>query len=987
MERPEEIERAARKRQERFEDRLMWGGIVLVLALGGAWWWFSSDRSNVYSADEHLSRARGFTAEDNVRAGIIEYQNAIQLEPGNLDARAELGVLQLRLGALGAALKELRQARRLGDRTPGLTLSIVRALLGSRRYKEALVELEAPEVANPQYAIDTSLLAAQAWVGLGEPDRGRELYESVLATNPEVASAEIGLARIYLDRGNEAEGLRRIARAMEIDPTYAPAHMQRGQVALAQGQFDVAEASYAEAVRLDAWNVSARIGKARALVAQNALEAARDELHVLRKYAPGHTAVNFLRALVARRDFDNNRARSALSAVLRKNPEHYPSLLLLGSIQHESGELAAALSNLTRFVRAHPNHVYALRRLAGAQIELGLYEDAASKLVRVLEIEPRNLDVLSLLGQLYSEQSRYQLARDYFEQAVLLEPDDATLRTYLGMAELSVGDTERGISHLEVARAAAQDSLKSDVLLFFAKIKAGRTDDALVTARELVGERPYEAAFHNLLGIGLEATGDAKGAEVAYRKAFDLDSSDPAAALNLGRLKRFAGDSEGAKRRYAAVQEGTEPGSPPHVGATIALAELAEEEGNAELARQQYASVLEFEEGNVPAAMGLAGLAEGAGNSAEAKVVLELARARNPDALEPRLALIERYHRDKEWDALLPVAEEAQALIPRDPGVLRVLGEAYIRREALDKALGAYQQLVDVAPAVGDAHYRLGAVYVLKRELGTALGFFARALELDSKHIGARLGLGALSLTQQDISAAEGHLRRARQIGGDDHGTTVLEGDIHFAKGKLREAIRSYKRAETEKLSPAVVIKLHSAQRRVGKTDEALATLDAWLDKHPTSIPILELAARAAIEEDRSEEAIDYFEKILSLQPQHARTLNNLAWMHFDLGDDRALEFAQRAWRVDEENPDYLFTLGWMTVTLGEVDLGLQYLRQAVRARPDDSNLRLRFAETLIDQERPIEARKQIDILLTSQAPIEHLESARALLSRIVDAG
>ncbi|MCH9670366.1 MAG: PEP-CTERM system TPR-repeat protein PrsT [Gammaproteobacteria bacterium] len=972
---------------DRLHDWLTWAITALLVVCGVGWWWWTSDTVVQFSSQEHLDRAREFRLKDNVRAAIVEYQNAIQKEPHQPELRAELGLLHLELGALSPALKELRQAERLGDKSPDIALGIVKGLLGAGRYKEALVSLEVPALAGKQFFVEVSLLTAQAWVGLGEHDRGRDIYQEILQAHPNTASAFIGLARLLLAGGQTAEADALVARATQIDPTYVPAHIQQGANALAKRDFEAAEAAYASAVQLSPRNVGALIGLSRALVAQQKHDAAREHLKVLDRYAPGHIAVIFLKALVARRDFDNQAAISGLKLVLRQDPDHFPAMLLLGSIQHESGELASSLSLLTRFIRAYPKHVYALRRLAGVQIEMGLFEDAAAKLVRVLEVEPRNLEVLNLLGQLYSEQSRYQVARDYFEQAVLLEPDDATMRTYLGISEISSGSVDSGIEQLEAARQASKQTLTADVLLFFAKMKAGQNEDALATALALIEQRPHESAYYNLAGIAQEALGDAGTAQTYYEKAVAINDDDSSAEMNLGRLHRRRGNIDEAQARYQSVKADAAPGSEPYTGSSIALAEIAEQKGDPELAREQYASVLEFDEGNVPAAIGLASLADGAGDTARGKALLELTRAKNPDALEPRLALIERYRRDEDWEMLLPVAEEAKALVPRDPGVLRILGEARARNGLLEEAVQIYERLTELAPDVGDAHYRLGSVLMLRREVSKARGKFERAVQLDSSHVAARLALGSVALFENDVQEARGHLRKAREGGGDIHGSMVLEGDIQLVMGDTAEAIRSYKRAQSQLLSPAVVVKLHAAQRKIGEEKQALETLEGWLAKHPNSIPILELAARAALEQSDLEGASKHFEEILKIKPRHARTLNNLAWFYFDQGDDRAMTFAQRAHRAEPTNSQYLFTIGWMTVTLGDVEVGLQYLRQAVRESPDDTNLRLRLSEALIEHERPVEARKQIDIVLASEAPAAHHESARSLLGKILEAG
>jgi tetratricopeptide (TPR) repeat protein len=77
---------------------------------------------------------------------------------------------------------------------------------------------------------------------------------------------------------------------------------------------------------------------------------------------------------------------------------------------------------------------------------------------------------------------------------------------------------------------------------------AGRVEEACKRYREAVQAAPGYVKAHLNLGIGLEAAGATESAIQSYEAALAIDSSDPFAAYNLGRLRYTHGLPAEAER-------------------------------------------------------------------------------------------------------------------------------------------------------------------------------------------------------------------------------------------------------------------------------------------------------------------------------------------------------------------------------------------------------------------------------------------------------
>jgi putative PEP-CTERM system TPR-repeat lipoprotein len=198
----------------------------------------------------------------------------------------------------------------------------------------------------------------------------------------------------------------------------------------------------------------------------------------------------------------------------------------------------------------------------------------------------------------------------------------------------------------------------------------------------------------------------------------------------------------------------------------------------------------------------------------------------------------------------------------------------------------------------------------------------------------------------------------------DDARGYVLEGDLWGNQQKWAEAESAFKAAQKRAPDDGMVAaKLHSIASSAGKGTAADAAADKWLREHPKDLALRNYLGERALRKQDYKSAARYYQTLVAQQPDNVRFLNNLAWVAGEVGDPKALSYAEKAAGLAPGNPAILDTLGTLLVKKGDVTQGLEKLQQAAQLAPNQSAIRLHLAKALIKVGDKASARKELDAL------------------------
>jgi arylsulfatase A-like enzyme/Flp pilus assembly protein TadD len=227
-----------------------------------------------------------------------------------------------------------------------------------------------------------------------------EQYRAALRSggNPAIVRAHLGRA---LRKQGELEPARlELAAALDLDPTFAPVHVDLAYLALARRDLPGAERSFGRAIELDPLDPEPHVGLGRIHLLQRDDAAAESEYRKALKLDP--------RDLEARVQLGNLRlkqrrideARTIFYQALADRPDSIEALLGLGNALAFQGDLSGAVAKFEAAVDKAPLSAAGWSALGFARLQLGQTSAARAALTKSLALEPDQPQVRSLLAQL-----------------------------------------------------------------------------------------------------------------------------------------------------------------------------------------------------------------------------------------------------------------------------------------------------------------------------------------------------------------------------------------------------------------------------------------------------------------------------------------------------------------------------------------------------------------------------------------------------------
>ena len=896
--------------------------------------------------EQLLAKARQERENGNYSAAIIHLKNALQKSPEHAEAYFLLGATYSDSGNLALAVTDLGKALDLGHDQTKVIPALGRALLSKGEFQKVFDKVRLEGETGNQVQAEVLTLHARASIGLNRRLEGRQLLEQALAKQPEYADALLTQARLEAGDKKLDEAARLIERAIASAPKSAEAWLMSGDLRRMRADWAGATQAYQKVLELYPNNIPARLAIASLQIEAGSFEEAGKHIGEVRKLAPNNPLTSYMQALIEFRKQNFSAARGMVLEVLKLAPNHMPSVLLAGGVEAALGSHNQAQTYLGQVLAQAPDNLYARKLLISSLLKSGRVPRAVEVLQPALQQAPEDGTLMGLAGEVYMQNNEFAKAAQYFDKAAKLEPKSAGAHIGLGLSRLAAGETDRALAELESAVQLDSGKYQADIILVTWHLNRGNYDQALKALGTLEKKQPDNPLTYNL-----------KAAIYNGKKDF------AAARKNLERALEL---------------------QPTYVPAAVNLAQLDLREKNSKAARGRLESIVEKDKNNVQALLALANLAPRIGATPKDVINwLERAATASPGSVQLQLMLARGYAQTGEVKKALEVARRVQASNPENPESLDTLGSVQIIAGEKDQALAAFGKLVQLQPKSPLALYRLATAQALASDAEASASTLKKALSLKPDYRDAQAALAQLEIRAGRYPAAMQIAQQLKKQVGKSPLGYALEGDVLMAEKKFALAVKSYETAFGLGKSGEFLVKLHRAAVLAGKPAEAESRLAQWLKDSPEDAGMRLYAADFSLNSGKYRDAIEQYEWLLRKQPDNVVVLNNLAWAYQRAKDPRALETAERAYKLRPDSADVTDTLGWILSERGNLGRGLELLQKAVAAAPDKQIIRFHLAQALLKSGEKAKARAELERIESTGTKFPQEAEAMSLLRQL----
>ena len=714
----------------------------------------------------HFDQGNAYVAEKRDDFAVIEYANAVRIDPKFGEARLKLAEAYERMNNLRAAFPEyIRAADALPDNR-AVQLKAIELLLLAQRYDDAKARATTLLVKNPK-DIEAMLLRANAMAQLKEVDQALAEVEEALKIQPNESRVFVSLGDVKMRTGDRQEAEAAFRQAVALEPASVGARMAFVNFLWSSGRYDEAEQEIKQALARQPRHVLANrmlaalyIGTKRTAEAEAPLKVVADAWPVPQP--------KFELAQYYRNAGRTDDAIALLTQLAADQTTFARAEAMIAEMDYARGRTQQAHTRVDALLARAPNEAAALVLKARWLTNEKKLDEALDRARAAVKADPQSVPAHFVLGQVQSERRDAAEAIKAYTEVLRLNP-----RVVLAQAELSrlnalSGNTEAAARYAQEARQNAPGSRNARVALVRSLLARRDLDGAGREVGDLLRALPNDAVVHALNGQLNAVRNDQKAARAAYDRALqlapgNLDAVGGLIALDLTD-KQFASAAKRVEAAMAAEPDRVEllavaarvyeqAGQPDKAEQVLRqavakdprfltgyglLAQLYVKQRRLDDARKEFEGIVKRDPRAVGARTMVGILLDSQGKRDEARRSYEATVAAVPVAPVAANNLAFIYAEEGvNLDMAVQLAAAAKKEMPNSPEVDDTLGWAYYKKELPSLAIGPLEESAKQRPDNPEILYHLGMTYAKLGDTDKAREALERALKLNPRLPGA----------------------------------------------------------------------------------------------------------------------------------------------------------------------------------------------------------------------------------------------------------
>jgi len=319
------------------------------------------------------------------------------------------------------------------------------------------------------------------------------------------------------------------------------------------------------------------------------------------------------------------------------------------------------------------------------------------------------------------------------------------------------------------------------------------------------------------------------------------------------------------------------------------------------------------------------------------KSMLEKVLQINPHHEEASIHMSIVLMEEGKFDLARERLEKVQALHSKNISVLRDLCLVWRSLKDTVRSDMYYRQFISVVPECDTNFKILGAFYKDLKKYPKSKEYYEKALNVCSKHVGDWCDLGCAYLLLGDSVKAKPYFEIALEK--DKRSVTTL-----YSLGVLFHREKDYIRAgeylhRAEAIAPrsdAILIALGNNCQSSDQKENAVGYFEKVLTDKPNMVPVLYNAAVLYLQLKKYDKANAYLDRLTGYDPDNIRILNSIAYLCADKDNySQAEVYYKRLLKLSPGNGAVLYNLASMSAYQHKQVAALKFLSRAITSMPN----------------------------------------------------
>ncbi len=725
---------------------------------------------------------------DATRA-ILEFKNALQLDPKNVEAMYFLGKAYLKQKKYRKAYAAFRSVLDTDSTYDRARLEIAALLAAARQGKMALNELKS--LKNPSnYEPRVSIIRARALIAEKKYNDAVKVLSSVKDGNKN-KEVQVLLSVCYKELGNHKAMMDALSKWRKLDPRDPSSYLFMAQYYLAEGNRQGASKELELMVKANP-EPKLKLFRAQALERLGLIDEAKKAFGSLPQ------TPDMLKTIAEfwQRQNDLARSKAIFEKLINDNPKDVSAIVGYANVLALEGKVNEALKKLEDAAKQEDLKKEDREKIVLAEATLYARQadwNKAQKLCqRVLEENQGNMAAHLLLGKIFLVRNKLEDAEIHLNQVAVAQPNNIDAQLLLARCQMLNKKESVAINTLKKALKSNPGNKKLRLQLVRFYLFKKNYDQAISVLSKGLAISPGDITYKKLRG---EIYASMKRYGEAEKDFLDLVSAKPKNAIGymeMGRLELAQGQAEKAikwfKKAYAAQN-----------GWQVAIPALVK----TYLATNNVNAALELVKNEVKKRP----------ESALAYYYMGATLAAKGDFKEAEKAF-----------------KKTAKLAPNWPGAYRALADIYLKQGKIEDATKQVEDIYEKSksPAIG---LNLATLYEYQGNYQKAISIYKELLRKYKKSPVLLNNLAYLyaeySTDKNELQKAADMISQALALKPDAANFLDTAAWIAYKQGKLNAAW-NYIQDALSKSQDIPVIQLHAAvlSHELGRNDQAAEYLE-----------------------------------------------------------------------------------------------------------------------------------------------------------------